>query len=102
MFLGERWTAAIKKAIDLSDTVIIFLSDNSINKEGFVHVEMNYAWDLSLQKPPGTIYLIPIRLENCDVPEDLYELDSRQWGSYFDEKKDETYEKLLQRHYNGG
>jgi energy-coupling factor transport system substrate-specific component len=92
---GEHWTAAIKRAIDLADVVIIFLSDNSINKEGFVHYEMNYAWDRSLQKPPGTIYRIPIRLDDCNVPADLYELDARQWADYFDEKKDETYEKLL-------
>ncbi len=92
---GEYWTAAIKRAIDTADAVIIFLSDNSINKEGFVHYEMNYAYDRSLQKPPGTIYRIPIRLDDCDVPEDLYDLDSRQWVDYFDEKKDETYEKLL-------
>lgn len=92
---GEHWTAAIKRAIDEADAVIIFLSDNSINKEGFVHYEMNYAWDRSLQKPPGTIYRIPIRLDNCDVPEDLYDLDSRQWVDYFESQKDETYEKLL-------
>lgn len=92
---GEHWTAAIKKAIDLADAVIIFLSDNAINKEGFIHVEMNYTWDRSLQKPPGTIYRIPIRLDECD-PEDLYDLDSRQWVDYFDEKKDDTYQKLLE------
>lgn len=92
---GEHWTAAIKRAIDLADVVIIFLSDNSINKEGFVHYEMNYAWERSLQKPPGTIYRIPIRLDDCDIPEDIYELDSRQWADYFDKRKDETYGKLL-------
>ncbi len=91
---GEHWTAAIKKAIDLADAVVIFLSENAINKEGFIHVEMNYAWDRSLHKPLGTIYRIPIRLDECE-PEDLYDLDSRQWVDYFGEKKDDTYQKLL-------
>jgi formylglycine-generating enzyme required for sulfatase activity len=92
---GEHWTAAIKKAIDAADAVIIFLSDNSINKEGFVHYEMNYAWERSLQKPPSAIYRIPIRLTDCNVPDDLYEIDSRQWVDYFGRQKEETYRKLL-------
>lgn len=91
---GEHWTAAIKKAIDLADAVVVFLSENAINKEGFIHVEMNYAWDRSLHKPPGTIYRIPIRLDECE-PEDLYDLDSRQWVDYFGVKKGDAYQKLL-------
>lgn len=92
---GEHWRAAIKREIDKADAVIIFLSDNSINKEGFVHYEMNYAFERSLHKPPGAIYRIPIRLDDCDVPEDLYELDDRQWVDYFGGIKDDTYKKLL-------
>lgn len=91
---GEHWSAAIKKAIDLADAVVIFLSENAINKEGFIHVEMNYAWDRSLHKPPGAIYRIPIRLDECE-PEDLYDLDSRQWVDYFGAKKGDAYQKLL-------
>lgn len=90
---GLHWTTVIKQALDEADSVIIFISNNSINREGFVQRELNYAWELSLGKPRQTIYLIPIRLEECDVP---YDLRERQWADYFGRKKEETYQALLQ------
>lgn len=90
---GQHWTTVIKQSLDDADVVIIFISNNSINREGFVQREMNKAWDLSLEKPRSVIYLIPLRLEECDVP---YDLRERQWADYFGEKKEETYEALLE------
>lgn len=90
---GQHWTTVIKQALVEADSVIIFVSNNSIDKEGFIQREMNYAWDLSLEKPRHVIYLIPVRLEECDLP---YELKERQWADYFNEKKEETYGALLQ------
>ena len=90
---GQHWTRVIKQAIDTADLVVVFISKNSINKEGFVQREMNYAWDRSLEKPRNIIFLIPIRLENCDVP---YDLREKQWVDYFGARREETYEALLQ------
>lgn len=89
---GLRWKLAIKSALTEADSVIIFISNKSIDKEGFVQREMNYAWELSLEKPKHLIYLIPIRLDNCDVPDDLKE---KQWVDYFGEKKEQTFSVLL-------
>lgn len=90
--LGQHWAVAIENAIDDADIVIIFLSRNSVKKEGFVQRELNYAWDISLEKPRNVIFLIPFRLDNCEVPRHLR---SRQWGDYFGEEKEETYQSLL-------
>ena len=76
---GETWALEIKKAIDLADVVIIFLSENSVIKEGFIHREMHHAWERSLEKPLGTIYRIPVRLDECDVPVDIYGLEAKHW-----------------------
>jgi hypothetical protein len=89
---GQHWTTVIEDAIDASDIVLIFLSRNSVHKEGFVQRELNYAWELSLEKPRNTIYLIPFRLDDCQVPRHFI---SRQWGDYFGERKEDTYNKLL-------
>lgn len=89
---GQHWTSVIKQSLTEADSVIILISSNSINKEGFVQREMNLAWDLSLAKPRNVIYLIPLRLEDCEVPFDLSE---RQWADYFGEKQEETYNSLL-------
>ena len=92
---GETWALEIRKAIDQADVIIIILSENSVIKEGFIHTEMHYAWNRSLQKPPGTIFLIPMRLEDCKVPIGLYDLEAKQWVDYFDEEKEVSYAKLL-------
>jgi len=90
--LGQHLTSVIESALDDADVVIIFLSRNSVQKEGFVQRELNYAWDLSLEKPREVIFLIPFRLDDCEVPRHLR---SRQWGDYFGQKKDGTYNTLL-------
>jgi hypothetical protein len=90
---GEHWTTVIKKAIDTADVVIIFISNNSINREGFVQREMNFAWEKSLEKPKNTIFLIPLRLEDCEVP---YDFREKQWVDYFGRKKLATYQALLE------
>lgn len=96
---GQHWTTVIEDALSESDIVIIFLSQNSVRKEGFIQRELNYAWELSLEKPRNDIFLIPFRLDDCQIPRYL---GSRQWGDYFDDKKENTYQILLrslkQRH----
>jgi formylglycine-generating enzyme required for sulfatase activity len=89
---GQHWKSVIKQALNAADSVIIFISNKSIDKEGFVQREMNYAWDLSLEKPKHAIYLIPVRLDDCEVPDDLQE---KQWVDYFGSEKEETYQKLV-------
>ena len=54
--------------------------------------EMNYVWERSLEKPRGVIFLIPLRLENCDVP---YDFRDRQWADFFGEEKEDTFQALL-------
>lgn len=90
---GQHWTSVIQESLNRADVVIVCISNGSINKEGFVQREMNFAWDRSLEKPRNVIYLIPLRLEDCDVPFDFRE---RQWADYFGDKKEETYTSLLE------
>ena len=90
--LGQYWTSVIEDALDVADVVLIFLSKNSVQKEGFIQRELNYAWEISLEKPRSVIFLIPFRLDDCEVPRYLR---SRQWGDYFGENKESTYQTLL-------
>lgn len=97
--LGQHWTTVIEEALHDADVVIIFLSHNSVQKEGFVQRELNYAWEISLEKPREAIFLIPFRLDDCQIPRYL---SARQWGDYFGDKKENTFQVLLrslkQRH----
>lgn len=77
---GQSWQVEIPKAIDNSDVILVCLSKNSINKEGYVQKEIAFALDKALEKPEGTIFIIPVKLEECEVPK---RLSSYQWVDYF-------------------
>lgn len=65
---GQDWQLEIPQAVRTSDVVIVCLSQHSINKTGYVQKELKLALDVADEQPEGTIYLIPVRLEKCDVP----------------------------------
>lgn len=86
---GQDWDFEIDKAIRESDAVIVCCSRHSVNKEGYVQKEITRALNIADEKPEGTIFIIPIRLEECDVPR---RLSRWQWVDLFDVN---GYESLL-------
>jgi outer membrane protein assembly factor BamD (BamD/ComL family) len=78
---GQDWQLEISRAVREADVVVICLSNQSITKEGYVQKEIRFALDRAEEKPEGTIFLIPARLEDCSVPE---RLNSWQWVDLFD------------------
>jgi len=79
---GQDWHAEIHRAVREADVVVICLSNKSITKEGYVQREIKSALDIAEEKPAGTIFLIPARLEDCVVPAPL---DRWQWVDLFEE-----------------
>ena len=79
---GENWEEAIRKAIRASDMVLVCLSTTSVSKIGYLQKEIKSVLDVSDEQPEGTIFLIPVRLEPCDVPP---RLSKWQWVDLFDE-----------------
>ncbi len=77
---GENWEVEIPKALNASDVILVCLSKNSINKEGYVQKEISFALDKALEKPDGTIFIIPAKLEECEVPK---RLNRYQWVDLF-------------------
>ena len=66
---GQDWNSEITKAVRKSDVVIVCFSRSSVTKAGYVQKEMRLALDVADEQPEGTMFLIPVRLEECDVPE---------------------------------
>ncbi len=90
---GQDWRLKIEEAVEESDIVIICLSNNSVTKEGYVQKELRYAREIALEKLEEAIFLIPLRLDECEVPRGLR---FYQWVDYFGEKKDESYGALAE------
>jgi hypothetical protein len=86
---GQEWQTEIRKAVKTSDMVVVCLSQASITKQGFVHKEIRDALDMADEKPEGTVYIIPAKLEECVVPD---RLQRWHWVNLFEDK---GFEKLL-------
>ena len=85
---GQDWDLEIIKAVKTSDVIVICLSKKSITKAGYVQREIKLALDVAEKQPEGAIFLIPAKIEECDVPE---RLSRWQWVNLVD---DTGYKKL--------
>ncbi len=68
---GHDWNIEIRKAIKTIDVVVVCLSKGVIDKAGFVHKEIKIALDAADERPEGAIFIIPVKLEECNIPERL-------------------------------
>ncbi len=68
---GEDWQSCIRQAIQSSDFFLACLSPNSVDKRGFLQTEIKEALDIWQQHLTSDIYIIPVRLEQCPMPENL-------------------------------
>jgi DnaJ-like protein/TIR domain-containing protein/Hsp70 protein len=86
---GQDWDMEIEKAVEAADVVIVCLSHRSVTKEGYVQRELRFALDIALEKPEGTIFIIPLKLENCEPPR---KLRTWQYVEYFPpDKRDNSF-----------
>ena len=94
---GQNWRDEIPEALKNSDLFLACLSSTSISKRGYIQKEFKMAMEILAELPPGTIYLIPLKLDDCEIPElrqSEYGLNLRdiQWLDYW---KPKGFEKLI-------
>ncbi|KPJ90651.1 MAG: hypothetical protein AMJ53_13190, partial [Gammaproteobacteria bacterium SG8_11] len=68
---GERWETAIERALKECHFFVACLSNNSVQKRGYVQREFSYALDKCREFLDEDIYIIPIRFDNCQIPQAL-------------------------------
>ena len=91
---GQDWNMEIEKAVENADAVIVFLSDNSVGKEGYIQRELRFTLDIALEKPEGEIFIIPLRLNDCALPR---RLQSWHYVDFFPKAKyQDSYLRLLE------
>ena len=73
---GQRWQQEIPRAIRSADFILIFFSKHSVAKRGYVQREFRLALETLEEIPPDVIHTIPIRLDDCQIPEEFRHL---QW-----------------------
>src|SRR3954467_13171931 len=70
---GQNWPRAIQRAIEVSDFVLINFSHRSVEKPGHFQAELRYALDLANRVPLEDIFLVPVRLSDCEIPREISE-----------------------------
>jgi hypothetical protein len=85
---GQDWADEIPKAIRASDAVVVCLSHSSVTKEGYLQREIKNALSAAEEKPEGAIFIIPVRLQDVEVPSRLRQW---QWANLYEK---DGYERL--------
>ena len=87
---GQKWRNEIPMAIADSDVILVCLSQRSVDKNSYIKSEMQFALDIADKQPDEGIFIVPVRLEQCEMPNRLADY---QWVDLFDERQPE---RLLQ------
>lgn len=69
----------IGQAMRASDAVIVCFSAVAVREEGHIQKELKLALDIQAEKPGGTIFTIPLRLDHCEIP---FEFRNLHWSEY--------------------
>ena len=90
---GQNWREETPKAIKQSQIFIALFSQISVSKQGYMQKELRLALNHYAQMPPGKIFLIPLKLDDCEIPplqlpelgmnlQDLHWLDYRESDAF--------------------
>lgn len=72
---GQNWDYEIRRGLDRATIIVIFLSNNSVNRRGYAQREIRVALEKAEEKLISDIYIIPVLLDNEVVfPEQLKDL----------------------------
>jgi TIR domain-containing protein len=85
---GQYREYEIDRGISKSRFVLACRSKESVTKAGYVQKELKTALDAAAMQPEGIAFLIPVRLEECEVPHGM-----PRWQSV-DLFKEGGYERL--------
>ncbi|MDR2954739.1 MAG: TIR domain-containing protein [Prevotella sp.] len=71
LLTGQDWDHEIKKALREADFIVFLLSAISVTKRGYVQREYGLALQYCEEKLDSDIYIIPCKINECDVPDKL-------------------------------
>lgn len=76
---GQDWNYILRKSLREANFIIVLLSNTSVQKRGYVQREFKLALEYCEEKLEDDIYLIPLKIDDCEIPERLSKF---QWVEY--------------------
>lgn len=92
---GDDWVRKIEQALDSSDFIAFFMSQNSMRR-GFVQKELNLAFSRWRSMPSGRALILPVLLDKSVVPDMPPLLRDIQWLDASDGDIPEAIDKLTE------
>ena len=71
---GQDWQHEIRKAILNSDRVLVCLTQGFDKQPGYRHEELKSALEKAKLLEDGKVFIIPVRLEECGMPDSVSHL----------------------------
>jgi CheY-like chemotaxis protein len=87
---GQEWEYEIRRAVKQAEIVIVCLSKHSVSTAGYLHREIRYAIEAAENQPEGTIFIVPLLMEPCAVPDRL-----SKWH-WIDYTREDGWARLMQ------
>ena len=69
LIAGQDWQTQVLRGIQDCDAFVACMSKRALQKQGYLQKEFRYALSLYAEKLPGSIYFIPLKLDECEVPD---------------------------------
>jgi hypothetical protein len=92
---GQNWENEIEKAIETSKYFLVLLSSKGMSERGYVHKEIRLALNIFDRCPEDDIFMIPIRLDDCQPAH--RRIKKINWINLFPENEHQTgLKKILQ------
>jgi len=88
---GQKWEEEIPKAVKSAHVVVICLSRKAINKRGYIQREIKIALDVADEVPDDEIFIIPLKIEACNLPE---RLSKYQYAEAYSDGFDKLFNSL--------
>jgi hypothetical protein len=71
LFGGQEWEKEIAHAIRSCSLFIVNLSSAAVDRRGVFQKEIRLALDVALTIPPNQLYIMPVKLDECTIPDEL-------------------------------
>ena len=89
---GMNWDTEVEKAVACADTVIVCISNSAFAGNQYVQREMRFVLNLALENTSRSVFIIPLRLDNCQMPRHV------QTWQFYDfsvlDQREEVYQRL--------
>lgn len=65
---GQERDLEFRKTVESTDVALLCMSKQSLSQEGYIQREIKFVIDIADEKLEGSIFIIPIRFDNCLLP----------------------------------